>query len=89
MRVLSDSVSAYKSYACAKLGIEHKRTSPLPPLQTNGKIERFHRTLADGWATPASTSQLRNATTLCPASCTSTITTDPTPPSAAGHRLPD
>lgn len=29
--------------------IKHKRTRPYRP-QTNGKIERFHRTLADGWA---------------------------------------
>lgn len=52
-RVLSDNGSAYKSYAwrdaCAELAITHKRTRPYRP-QTNGKIERFHRTLADGWA---------------------------------------
>ncbi|HWL02992.1 MAG TPA: IS481 family transposase [Microbacteriaceae bacterium] len=52
-RVLSDNGSAYKSHAwrdaCAELGITHKRTRPYRP-QTNGKIERFHRTLADGWA---------------------------------------
>ncbi|MDZ8201262.1 IS481 family transposase [Microbacterium sp. SSW1-59] len=48
-RVLSDNGSAYKSFAwrdaCAGLGITHKRRP-----KTNGKIERFHRTLADGWA---------------------------------------
>ena len=52
-RVLSDNGSAYRSYlwrdTCADLGITPKRTRPYRP-QTNGKIERFHRTLADGWA---------------------------------------
>ena len=52
-RVLSDNGSAYKSHAwreaCADLSITHKRTRPYRP-QTNGKIERFHRTLSDGWA---------------------------------------
>lgn len=52
-RVLSDNGSAYRSFAwrdaCAELSIRPKRTRPYRP-QTNGKIERFHRTLADGWA---------------------------------------
>lgn len=52
-RVLSDNGSAYCSHAwrdaCVELGITPKRTRPYRP-QTNGKIERFHRTLADGWA---------------------------------------
>ena len=52
-RVLSDNGSAYRSHAwrdaCADLEIAHKRTRPYRP-QTNGKLERFHRTLADGWA---------------------------------------
>jgi transposase InsO family protein len=52
-RVLSDNGSAYKSRlwtaTCTELGITVKKTRPYRP-QTNGKIERFHRTLADGWA---------------------------------------
>jgi len=52
-RVLSDNGSAYRSHAwrhaCAELGVTPKRTRPYRP-QTNGKIERFHRTLAAGWA---------------------------------------
>jgi transposase InsO family protein len=52
-RVLSDNGSAYRSHAwrdaCTALGVQPKRTRPYRP-QTNGKIERFHRTLADGWA---------------------------------------
>jgi transposase InsO family protein len=52
-RVLSDNGSAYKSNlwrdTCRDLNIKAKKTRPYRP-QTNGKIERFHRTLADGWA---------------------------------------
>ena len=52
-RVLSDNGSCYKSQlwkqTCAELGITMKKIRPYRP-QTNGKIERFHRTLADGWA---------------------------------------
>jgi transposase InsO family protein len=35
--------------ACRDLDIKHRRTRPYRP-QTDGKIERFHRTLANGWA---------------------------------------
>ena len=52
-RVISDNGSCYKSNlwrdTCADLGITPKKTQPYRP-QTNGKIERFHRTLAEGWA---------------------------------------
>lgn len=51
-RVLTDNGSCYRSQAFAEaLGpaITHKRTRPYRP-QTNGKVERFHRTLADEWA---------------------------------------
>src|SRR6185312_6101054 len=36
-------------YACRQLGIRHLRTRPRRP-QTNGKAERFIRTLLNGWA---------------------------------------
>ena len=52
-RVLTDNGGCYRSHlwrdTCAELGITPKRTRPYRP-QTNGKIERFHRTLAEGWA---------------------------------------
>lgn len=52
-RVLSDNGSAYCSHAWRdaykEIGITPKRPRPYQP-QTNGKIERFHPTLADGWA---------------------------------------
>jgi len=52
-RVLSDNGSCYRSNlwreTCTDLGITSKHTRPYRP-QTNGKIERFHRTLAEGWA---------------------------------------
>ena len=52
-RVLSDNGSAYRSrlwaQTCAELGLSPRWTRPYRP-QTNGKIERFHRTLAQSWA---------------------------------------
>jgi transposase InsO family protein len=52
-RVLTDNGSAYVStihaIACRALGIRHSRTRPRRP-QTNGKAERFIRTLLGGWA---------------------------------------
>jgi transposase len=50
-KVLTDNGSCYRSHVFrdALDGIEHRRTRPYRP-QTNGKVERFHRTLADEWA---------------------------------------
>jgi transposase InsO family protein len=52
-RILTDNGSAYRSMihalACRRLGIRHLRTRPYRP-QTNGKAERFVRTLLNGWA---------------------------------------
>ncbi len=52
-RLLTDNGSAYRAtihaLACKTLGIRHLRTRPYRP-QTNGKAERFIRTLINGWA---------------------------------------
>jgi len=51
--ILTDNGSAYRSsvhaLACRALKIRHLRTRPYRP-QTNGKAERFIRTLLAGWA---------------------------------------
>ena len=50
-KVLTDNGSCYRSkvFAEALRDVTHQRTRPYRP-QTNGKVERFHRTLADEWA---------------------------------------
>jgi transposase InsO family protein len=52
-RLLTDNGSPYRSsihaLACRALGIRHLRTRPRRP-QTNGKAERFIRTMLGGWA---------------------------------------
>jgi transposase InsO family protein len=52
-RVLTDNGSCYRSYlwrdTLTSAGIVHKRTRAYRP-QTNGKVERFNRTLLEEWA---------------------------------------
>ena len=52
-RVMTDNGSAYRAVihalACRALRIKHLRTKPYRP-RTNGKAERFIRTLLGGWA---------------------------------------
>ncbi|MCK9485368.1 MAG: IS481 family transposase [Dehalococcoidia bacterium] len=51
--VLTDNGSAYRSTdfarLCAEAGVHHRFTRPYRP-QTNGKVERFNRTLLEEWA---------------------------------------
>ncbi|MGY1670695.1 IS481 family transposase [Geodermatophilus sp. SYSU D00710] len=52
-RVLTDNGGCYRSrdwaIACSELDLTPKRTRPYRP-QTNGKVERFHRTMTAEWA---------------------------------------
>jgi transposase InsO family protein len=52
-RLITDNGSGYRSklhaIACRAHGIRHLRTRPYRP-QTNGKAERFIRTMLEGWA---------------------------------------
>jgi transposase InsO family protein len=52
-RVITDNGGCYRSRdwaaACAELGLAMKKTRPYRP-QTNGKVERFNRTMTSEWA---------------------------------------
>jgi transposase InsO family protein len=65
-RVLTDNGSCYRAtvhaLACRQLGVHHLRTRPYRP-QTNGKAERFIRTLLEGWAYSAIYRSSRERTT--------------------------
>ncbi|MEB3202407.1 MAG: DDE-type integrase/transposase/recombinase, partial [Synechococcus sp.] len=64
-RVLSDNGSSYRSgewrKACSAMDLKHSRTKPYTP-RTNGKAERFIKTLLGEWAyaIPFQTSVERN-----------------------------
>ncbi len=87
-RVLSDNGSCHRSKTwaatCSDLGIIPKRTRPYR-LQTNGKAERFHRTLADEWAYAPPTPPKPNALPPLTPGCTPTTTTGVTPHSQASR----
>ena len=67
-RLLTDNGNGYRSHRwrdrCAELGIKHTRTKPRTP-KTNGKAERFNRTLTQEWAySQLWTSEAERAATL-------------------------
>ena len=68
-QLLTDNGSAYRSalhaIACRALGIRHLRTRPYRP-QTNGKAERFIRTMLAGWAYGALYSNSRERSAALP-----------------------
>jgi len=69
-RVMTDNGAGYRSVlhalACRALGLRHLRTRPYRP-QTNGKAERFIRTLLGGWAYSAIYGTSRERTAALPA----------------------
>lgn len=87
-RVLSDNGGAYRSHlwrdTCEVLSITPKRTRPHRP-QTNGKVERFHRTMADGWAYARCYTSEGNAEKPSQAGSTITTSTDLTRPVATSR----
>jgi transposase InsO family protein len=91
-RVLTDNGSAYKSHAwqaaCDQLGITAKRTRPYRPRPTARSNDSTAPSPTAG-PTPATTPQKPHAAPPSPPGSTSTITTDPTPPSAANHQSAD
>ena len=86
---MTDNGNAYRStihaLACKSLGIKHLRTRPYRP-RTNGKAERFIRTLLGGWAYGAIYRKSDERRQHSPAGSTSTIDDDHTAASAAKPR---
>lgn len=88
-QVLSDNGGTYRSHlwrnACEALSITPKRTRPYRP-QTNGRVERFHRTTAAmGGSTPTATPTSESAVTHSRCGFTTTTTTARTQPAATSR----
>ena len=58
-------ISILHALACRALGLRHLRTQPYRP-RTNGKAERFIRTMLGGWAYGAIYSTSRERTRALP-----------------------
>ena len=85
---MTDNGSCYRSRIFRELladnGIKHKWTRPYRP-QTNGKVERFNRTLQEEWAYTRPYLIETNASRPSPSSFATTITSAATPHYEATH----
>ena len=88
---MTDNGSGYSSnlhaLACRTLGLRHLRTRPYRP-RTNGKAERFIRTMLGGWAYGAIYGNSTERTRPSQAGSTTTIAADPTAASTTSHPSP-
>ena len=66
-------------------GIRHLTTEPYRP-RTNGKVERFHQTMAREWRTVSPTAHIDTATPPCHTGSTTTTTGDHTASSETDPR---
>lgn len=87
-RVMTDNGPAYASIAhaiaCRTMKIRHLRTRPFRP-RTNGRAERFIRTMLGGWAYGGSTETRRRGPQRYPAGWTSITGADRTALSATSR----
>jgi transposase InsO family protein len=87
-QLITDNGPAYISIAhalaCRRLKIRHLRTRPYRP-QTNGKAERFIRTLLSGWAYGAIYGSAKNAPPALTAGSGTTTIAEDTQPSATNR----
>ena len=90
-RVMTDNGSGYRSslhaLACRTLGLRHLRTRPYRP-RTNGKAERFIRTMLGGWAYGAIYGTSAERTRALQAGSTTTIADDHTAASTTSRPSP-
>ena len=89
--VMSDNGSCYRSHshraALNELGLRHLSIQPYRP-RTNGKAERFIKTLLDEWAWERIYGARPSARLPYRCSSTATTTGDHTAPSTNSHRPP-